>query len=444
MKKKIGQNDPCFCGSGLKHKKCCKQNENLSYPNALKKEFYEILKYNGIETDIIVDIFRGSIQRSSIDINLDELKILLSSSGDYKKIETVNGEIYPEIDLVFPMTLLTSSIELYDRKTEEYEGVLAKNNVILEDKKFIGNLGWAKRQDRNNEYLKILKQTISKGVKPYELKLLSYPALPGYISKAIWNETDQGVLRYKGHLYNILVNRIESIYANFEDILTLACIVRQLVEIMINAVFNFWVILVAYGNLQNAVDQLSQNIVVIDEFFPNYVQTLSDWPKGALNKLNNNIRNSIAMHRRSEYSPPQLNRKVLTYDERLKCAKNTIKGADKQKQLKTGSLSDSLKTLHEQYSFLNGFVHPSAQIFPVVSYYRDSSEGFSDLDVRHSIQISAIKTIYHSLRLFEFYILDDNWDKLGLLEMLSTSKVKDLSTCFITQIDTMKKPEWFI
>ncbi|MBA7519660.1 hypothetical protein ES705_11740 [subsurface metagenome] len=25
---KIGRNDPCYCGSGRKHKKCCKELEN--------------------------------------------------------------------------------------------------------------------------------------------------------------------------------------------------------------------------------------------------------------------------------------------------------------------------------------------------------------------------------------------------------------------------------
>ena len=40
---KIGRNDPCYCGSGLKYKKCC-MNKEVPPPDKIK-EFY-LKKYN--------------------------------------------------------------------------------------------------------------------------------------------------------------------------------------------------------------------------------------------------------------------------------------------------------------------------------------------------------------------------------------------------------------
>jgi hypothetical protein len=203
-------------------------------------------------------------------------------------------------------------------------------------------------------------------------------------------------------------------------------------------------LLVAYENLKIAVNQTNANIILFDNLFPDFIQTLSDWPKSGVKRLKNNIKGIISLHKANNYNPPQLNRKILTYDERLKWAKHTIKGADKQISLKTGLLSQSLEVLHEQYSFLNGFVHPSVQIFPVVAYYKQVNVGFNDTDVKNSVQISAIKTIYHCLRLTKHYIFNDSWDEISSFEILSSTKVSNLCTCKIAIVDTIQKPEWFL
>ena len=44
MAKKIGRNDPCLCGSGLKFKKCCLEKKRLPPPQELKKVYAQKYK----------------------------------------------------------------------------------------------------------------------------------------------------------------------------------------------------------------------------------------------------------------------------------------------------------------------------------------------------------------------------------------------------------------
>ncbi|PTN37583.1 YecA family protein [Desulfonatronum sp. SC1] len=444
MSKKIGRNDLCPCGSNLKYKKCCANNLELNSPEFLDKKLFNYLKEHGIEEKDINELKSGKKSLSSFNIDLDKIKAIYSSTGLYESIKTERDEIFPQIDLYFPIKLIPDKIYYINRKIDDFDKIICFNKALTDNKRLINAIGWKKRQDKHKEYNELIVEMFSKIAQPFSLDLVPFPAFPGYMVKAIWNETEQGILRYKGHLYNVIIDRIESIIINFNNILTTACIIRQLIEIVINSIFNNFVLLVAYQKLKLAVLQTGENVIVFDISFPDFVQTLSDWPKAGVKRLNSNIKDIMSLHKDKKYNPPQLNRKVLTYDERLKWARHTIQGADQQIVMKIGSLHESLEILHEQYSFLNGFVHPSAQIFPVVAYYEKADGGFNDIDVQDSVQISAIKTIYNSLRLIKYYVFNEAWDKIGSFEKLVSAKVSNLVDCKIGLVDTIQKPEWFI
>ncbi len=49
MSKSIGRNDPCFCGSGKKYKKCCFSNENQDTRTEFKSQYrFEAGSYGDI------------------------------------------------------------------------------------------------------------------------------------------------------------------------------------------------------------------------------------------------------------------------------------------------------------------------------------------------------------------------------------------------------------
>jgi len=67
MKTKIGRNDPCPCGSGLKYKKCCAAKE-VSSPTPLKEAYYRKYRIRLKEPDDVAAIRRcGQLVVETLD-----------------------------------------------------------------------------------------------------------------------------------------------------------------------------------------------------------------------------------------------------------------------------------------------------------------------------------------------------------------------------------------
>ena len=94
LTKKIGRNDPCFCGSGKKYKKCCLDTryESISEDEqsnaALLAEFQEKLIQKFPEKDLtIVDNYNSQHSDRMSEVILDFADELLQMTSNHKEME---------------------------------------------------------------------------------------------------------------------------------------------------------------------------------------------------------------------------------------------------------------------------------------------------------------------------------------------------------------------
>ncbi|MFP4348649.1 MAG: type I methionyl aminopeptidase [Thermodesulfobacteriota bacterium] len=85
---KIGRNDPCPCGSGLKHKKCCMRKRNRLEPESMKEIYLKRYKIRLKEREDIAAIRRAGV------LVMDTLDLVESSLTPGMTTEEINTLVH--------------------------------------------------------------------------------------------------------------------------------------------------------------------------------------------------------------------------------------------------------------------------------------------------------------------------------------------------------------
>ena len=137
--KKIGRNDPCWCGSGKKYKKCHYGRESMEAPNIfslekqLKKNFSKkyCLHPNKSECDGPI-VKAHTIQRKGCGLlKISEEGHVLTFKPEMKTLIETDGNFLPGLVGIKQASTFTGFCEYHDRKPFE----LIENNSFVPEKK---------------------------------------------------------------------------------------------------------------------------------------------------------------------------------------------------------------------------------------------------------------------------------------------------------------------
>jgi len=191
---KIGRNDPCFCGSGKKYKKCC-----------LNRKDIQVVTQDYPPTRVELPTKIGEIRKLPNNLQISNP----TNVKDYSK----------------------------------------KISSIFEDQSIIDAIGWDKKI--TDDFSKKLLSYSTKRTKIFDV-LSTDPLLfktllldikyQKHANSIYWNEIDQYIYQYKCNTHNLICDRISKAIDYFNDHLTFASIIRQIIELVINAIANQWVI----------------------------------------------------------------------------------------------------------------------------------------------------------------------------------------------------------
>lgn len=129
MARKIGRNDPCPCGSGLKYKKCCLSKETIHYPNMekLKNNINEKATISTLESfsksTKLADVEGGSFYRIFWDDKVEQVNPI-----EYYKNYELNRRVISYRDL-----LQMKNPFLAGKLTDDFYVRFAKEEIEKDD-----------------------------------------------------------------------------------------------------------------------------------------------------------------------------------------------------------------------------------------------------------------------------------------------------------------------
>ena len=98
MSKKIGRNDPCPCGSGLKYKKCCiDKTDDMEFSNPMKKLITHLR-------------FKRNMDAKKRQYSLDSVNIMIAEDG-------VAVFLMPDDNSAFPLSFLFQAYHSFARRS---------------------------------------------------------------------------------------------------------------------------------------------------------------------------------------------------------------------------------------------------------------------------------------------------------------------------------------
>lgn len=119
---KVGRNDPCPCGSGLKYKKCCGNSNIISF-NPLQMN-QELMKLQ----DELIRFSNAHYEHELVKLNLNHLEDNLVEASDDETVKNYIGLLFPWIILhevvanqqtIFDLFWQQKSSQIHSRKVKE-------------------------------------------------------------------------------------------------------------------------------------------------------------------------------------------------------------------------------------------------------------------------------------------------------------------------------------
>ena len=137
MSSKIGRNDPCWCGSGIKYKKCHEQfDERISY---IQSQGHEVPDHSIIKTPEQIEMIRKScrVNVAVLDYVAENIRVGMTTAEIdrlvYEKTKELGGIPAPLNYEGFPKSVCTSINEVVCHGIPSEEVVLKDGDIINVD-----------------------------------------------------------------------------------------------------------------------------------------------------------------------------------------------------------------------------------------------------------------------------------------------------------------------
>lgn len=346
---KIGRNDPCFCGSGKKYKKC--------------------------------------------HLNIQNVK---ESPQDYPPIRVDNPKFVSEIRRI-PIKLE------FTEQTKSFEEFYRKILNIFEDKAIINALGWDKKTIKT--FVKKTSIFSTQRAKEFNLlsthpllysKLLADPKSIKFACSIYWNEIDQYIYQFKCNSHNLICERISRAIDYIDDHITCASIIRQVIEFVINSIANQWVITSSYNHLKRTLQD--SDLKTCNGIFwgdlEDFAISLTAWSKKNIKIMSQLISCNFDILNEKNYNP--LEYQPTTFQQ-FAIAKWVAGNFDKEKNCFDINLLSLIQEIEKLYRYLCKFIHPTPLMFPVDKGVKD----YNDQDIILSVKITIINILDLCTTLYE-------------------------------------------
>ncbi len=364
---KICRNSPCICGSGKKYKNCCLlKSSPVNLP--LRISWVDSPKHLG-------DLKRIP---SSLNISINQDKKLVNCSKLKEIFFKCNYDLNKEETRLF----FNDFIDLSSSTCSPFAPEILDKDI----------------------FLSIIKENIP-------------------IARLIYfNEINQYIYWYQVKTFSFYSESLNRVLNYFDDHITLAFLIRQIIELLVYFTTNLWAIFNVYNLFQKNMEELILSKIKRAEIgfitfsdLEEFVLSLNYWPPKGLDKLKAITGKDISYLEQDDYNIQDYQPSTYLQFEILKFLS---KLSTKTKSLDF-AFGKELVEMADYYKFMCKFVHPNPHMLP-----HTTSELSSDV-IKYGIQKGSLDALVNCISLSKKFIFgpkayNARFDKL-LLSLLPLS-----------------------
>jgi hypothetical protein len=238
------------------------------------------------------------------------------------------------------------------------------------------------------------------------------------LDQIYWGEIDQRFYCYKTCVHKILEKQIASAIEQIEETTVLSFLLRQVIEITIDAIANQWLMSSYYNIIKRDIVGKSETSVVTFEELENFVISLTAWPSESVEYLTKIGDLGFQI----DYPPVKAVKP--TTDQQFCVAEYVAEGFDDNASAEI-VYKPLIEHLKQMYAFFCGFVHPGPRLYPLEHIHDKSIIPFTSSQVNDMLSICMIDTLDSCLKLINGLFFDKTFATVDFQKLFSNRPRKN-------------------